>query len=201
MAKRKRKSLPKPALKRRRPKLALMVCGGLTLAVALNVAMRPEVRNAPPAGTSAPSADSQAVSADRELVAAIQQELDVQGYAPGKPSGELTLETRAALIAYETDIGRPLTGLPSEATLKALLFGATIVAKGLAPPTITVEGRAVIRAIEDRLAQAGYDPGAVDGKPDAALAKAIKRLEADHGLKSTGRIGAELVRRLETGAT
>jgi peptidoglycan hydrolase-like protein with peptidoglycan-binding domain len=200
VAKRKKKSMPKPVPKRRRPKLALIVCGGLTLAVAVNIAMRPEVHTAP-AGTLAGGDDRGTAPAGRELTAAIQQELEAKGYAPGKPTGKLTLETRAALIAYETDIGQPLTGMPSEATLKALLFGTTIVAKGLAPPELTAEGRAVIRAIEDKLAQAGYDPGAADGRLDAALAKAIKRFEAANGLKPTGRIGAELVRQLEAGAS
>ncbi len=195
MAKRKKKAPPKPVRKRRRPQAALVVCGGLTLAVALNIAMRPEVRPGAVAISEAPPADA-AAPVDHQLLAAIQQELEMQGYAPGKAAGELTLETRAAILAYETDIGQPLTGLPSEVTLKALLFGTTIVAMGLAPPEVTPEGQAVIRELETRLARAGYDPGVVDGKPDAKLAKAIKKLEAAEGLKPTGRIGAEVVRRL-----
>lgn len=180
---------------RRRPQAALVVCGGLTLAVALNVSMRPEIR---PTAPVSPEASSPAATrtVDPKLVAAIQQELDIQGYAPGKATGELTLETRAAILAYETDVGEPLTGLPSERTLKALLFGTTIVAMGLAPPEVTPEGRKLIREIEARLAHAGFDPGAVDGKLDTKLAEAIKSFEAAEGLKSTGRIGAGMVRRL-----
>lgn len=195
MAKRKKKASPKPVRKRRRPQAALVVCGGLTLAVALNIAMRPEIRPGAVATSQAPAADAIA-PVDRELLTAIQQELEIQGYAPGKADGELTLQTRVAILAYETDIGQPLTGLPTEATLKALLFGTTIVAMGLAPPEVTPDGRAVIREVETRLARAGYDPGSIDGRPDDKLAKAIKRLEAAEGLKPTGRIGAEMVRRL-----
>lgn len=195
MAKRKKKAPPKPVRKRRRPQAALVVCGGLTLAVAMNIAMRPEIRPGAVATSEAPAPDA-AAPVDRQLLTAIQQELEIQGYAPGKADGELTLQTRAAILAYETDIGQPLSGLPSEGTLKALLFGTTIVAMGLAPPEVTPAGRTVIREVETRLARAGYDPGVVDGRPDAKLAKAIKKLEAAQGLKPTGRIGAEIVRRL-----
>lgn len=195
VAKRKKKVPSKPAPKRRRPQAALVVCGALTLAVAMNIAMRPEHRPNPVAASDAPAAD-EAAALDRQLLTAIQEQLEVQGYGPGKAAGELTLETRAAILAYETDIGEPLTGLPNEGTLKALLFGTTIVAMGLAPPKVTPEGRAVIREIETRLTRAGYDPGAVDGKLDEKLAKAIKKLETAEGLKPTGRIRAEVVRRL-----
>ena len=195
MAKRRKKSPSKPVPKRWRPQAALVVCGALTLAVAVNIAMRPEIRPGAVATSDAPVA-AEAASNDRQLLADIQQELEAQGYGPGKPTGELTLATRAAILAYETDIGQPLTGLPSEATLKALLFGTAIVAMGLNPPEVTPEGRGLIREVEARLLRAGYDPGAVDGKLDDKLAKAIKQLEAAQGLKPTGRIGARSVRPL-----
>jgi peptidoglycan hydrolase-like protein with peptidoglycan-binding domain len=192
-----------PPPKRRKPRLALVVCGGLTLAVAFNVALRDEPGQSPAPGdssqASATVAGLGASAPDAELVAAIQRELEAKGYAPGDADGQPRLPTRAAVLAFETDIGRPLTGVPSEAILKELLFGATIVAKGLGAPKVTGEGARLVREIEQRLEAAGFDPGAVDGKLDTSTAKAIKRYEAAHGLKETGRIGGKLAVRLAAG--
>lgn len=198
-----RKAKPQP--RRRRPRFATMVCAGLTLAVAANIAMRDEPGHLPaaaPAGESSDAASSAALDAtgpDRELTVAIQHELKAKGYAPGNADGELTLATRAAVLAFETDIGRPLTGMPSEAILKELLFGATIIAKGLEAPKLTAEGSRLVREIEARLQRAGFDPGTVDGKLDTSTAKAIKRFEAANGLKPTGRIGGKMAGRLGEG--
>ncbi len=182
-----------------------MVCAGLTLAVATNIAMRDEPGHstsvAPADGSSGEvaSAALDVTAPDRELTVAIQHELKAKGYAPGNAEGELTLATRAAVLAFETDIGRPLTGMPSEAILKELLFGATIIAKGLEAPKLTAEGARLVREIEARLQSAGYDPGTVDGKLDTSTAKAIKRFEAANGLKQTGRIGGKMAGRLGEG--
>jgi peptidoglycan hydrolase-like protein with peptidoglycan-binding domain len=193
----------RPELRRRRPRVATIICVGLTLAVAVNVALRDgphHARASRPAdttgGAETTSAALGAPAPDRNLVAAIQRELEAKGYAPGSETGELTLPTRAAVLAFETDIGRPLTGVPSEAILKELLFGATIVAKGLGQPKVTGEGARLVREIEARLAQAGLEPGAVDGKLDASTAKAIARFEALHGMRQSGRIGGALAQRL-----
>lgn len=192
----------KPIPKRGRPRLAMVVCAGLTLAVAINVAMRDEPGHVPavvPADGLTDDVSSAALDAaapDRELTIAIQHELKAKGYAPGNEEGKLTLATRAAVLAFETDIGRPLTGMPSEAILKELLFGATIVAKGLEAPKLTAEGARLVREIEARLQSAGFDPGSVDGKLDTSTAKAIKRFEAASGLKQTGRIGGKMAGRL-----
>jgi peptidoglycan hydrolase-like protein with peptidoglycan-binding domain len=189
---------------RRKPRLALVVCAGLTLAVGINIATRNQPGQRPldrmavedVGRVDATSAALGVPQADPELIRAIQRELEARGYAPGGASGTLELETRAAVLAFETDIGRPLTGVPSEAILKELLFGATIVAKGLGAPKVTGEGARLVRKIEALLKQAGFDPGAVDGKLDASTAQAIKRFETAHGLESTGRIGGKMAARL-----
>ncbi|MEZ5923895.1 MAG: peptidoglycan-binding domain-containing protein [Hyphomicrobiaceae bacterium] len=189
---------------RRKPRFALMLCAGLTLAVMLNIAMRndpgPSSRAPAPSGLAAESdvasAGLEVHAPEAELVSAVQRELQAKGYAPGDDGGKLTLQTRAAVLAFETDTGRPLTGMPSEAILKDLLFGTTIVAKGLEAPHVTGEGSRVVREIEARLLEAGFDPGAVDGKLDARTARAIKQYETAHGLEVTGKIGGQLVARL-----
>ena len=192
----------KPQAKRRRPCFATMVCAGLTLAVAVNIALRDEPRRVP-SGQQGESVSGEVVGAavdapapDRKLIVAIQRELEAKGYAPGNEEGDLTLATRAAVLAFETDTGRPLTGVPSEAILKELLFGAAIAAKGPEAPKLTAEGTRLVREIEARLESAGFDPGAVDGRLDTRTANAIKRFEAAHGLKVTGRIGGRLAGRL-----
>ncbi len=195
----------KPVPRRRRPRFATMVCAGLTLAVAVNIAMRDEPGHLPsaaPAGESSDGVASAALDAtapDRELTVAIQHELKAKGYAPGNAEGELTLATRAAVLAFETDIGRPLTGIPSEAILKELLFGATIVAKGLEAPKLTAEGLEARPRDRGPPAKRRLRPRHGRWQARHATAKAIKRFEAANGLKQTGRIGGKMAGRLGEG--
>jgi peptidoglycan hydrolase-like protein with peptidoglycan-binding domain len=184
--------------------MATMLCVGLTLAVAINIALRdkPSHVRTPAEVVDASAQQSAALDAsapDSQLVAAIQRELEAKGYAPGNETGELTLATRAAVLAFETDTGRPLTGAPSQAILKDLLFGTTLVVKGLGAPKVTGEGTELVREIETRLRQAGFDPGAVDGNLDASTTRAIERFEAAEGLKQTGRIGGRMASLLVEG--
>ena len=59
-------------------------------------------------------------SADLEWA---QQRLKEQGFDPGRPNGELTPRTRAALSAYQRSVGLPATGEPDGATIARLMAG------------------------------------------------------------------------------
>jgi peptidoglycan hydrolase-like protein with peptidoglycan-binding domain len=52
----------------------------------------------------------------------VQRELGRRGYKPGIPNGEADAATRSAIMAYQHDHGLPLTGEPSDALLKAIVF-------------------------------------------------------------------------------
>lgn len=47
------------------------------------------------------------------------------------------------------------------------------------------------RQIQDALKNAGYDPGAIDGKLGAKSKKAIKEFQSANGLKADGKVGAK----------
>ena len=59
---------------------------------------------------------------DGDVIRAVQRELGMRGYKPGIPSGVVTAATRSAIMAFQHDHGLPLTGEPSEALLKAIVF-------------------------------------------------------------------------------
>ncbi|MDD5072950.1 MAG: peptidoglycan-binding domain-containing protein [Candidatus Omnitrophica bacterium] len=54
------------------------------------------------------------------------------------------------------------------------------------------------RQIQAALKNAGYDPGAIDGKLGAKSKKAIKEFQSANGLKADGKVGAKTWAKLST---
>jgi peptidoglycan hydrolase-like protein with peptidoglycan-binding domain len=52
-----------------------------------------------------------------------QEQLDVKGFPTGSEKGALTLQTEAALRAYQQKYGLPITGELDEATQRSLVAG------------------------------------------------------------------------------
>lgn len=138
--------------------------------------------------------------ANPEITRAIQRELKVKGYEPGREDGELTLVTRGAILAYEADTSLPLTGAARPALLKHIILGSaaelTSVATNPSPPP-TQTATKIIKAIEQALANNGYDPGSADGVLTSQSVRAIRKFERDKGLRETGRISGALILELQ----
>ena len=126
-----------------------------------------------------------------EMVRGVQRELATRGYQPGSLNGDAGLQTRAAIMAWQHDTGRVVTGEATEALLQAMIFGARPAAK--TPGTTSGAAREITRAVEKLLAELGYVPGPVDGKADTQTANAIKAFEKDRSMPSTGRISGRLI--------
>lgn len=131
------------------------------------------------------------------LVKAIQRELKVHHYFPGDEDGVSGTITRAAIMAFEHDNGLALTGEPTEALLKRLLLGPSVLKKqvGEKEPNSLVAIQTT-KAIQNVLAKLGYAPGAVDGMAGRETERAIRAFEKDRGLPQTGRISGRLVKEL-----
>ncbi|HUS95539.1 MAG TPA: peptidoglycan-binding domain-containing protein [Hyphomicrobiaceae bacterium] len=132
-----------------------------------------------------------------ELIRAIQRELRNAGYSKRNPDGILDMPTRAAILAYESDIGLKITAEPSENLLKAMLLGATVEGHSAAgtPPAETAAH--VIRHVQRLLARNGSEDLRTTGRNDEPTRRAIMAFEKGQGLPAKGRITAELVERLQ----
>lgn len=134
-----------------------------------------------------------------DITRAVQRELQARGYETGAADGVAGLVTRAAIMAFQSDHGLPLTGRPSQELLKFVLLGAQ---QGVpAPENATPEPRAaeaenVIKWVQSSLAELGYRPGRADGRMTPATARAIREFEVDQTLPETGRISGPLAARL-----
>jgi peptidoglycan hydrolase-like protein with peptidoglycan-binding domain len=136
---------------------------------------------------------TEAPPAAPRLVQAVQRELTRRGYDPGPVNGNLGLETRSAIIAYEFDEGMPLRGEPTEAILKSLIFGAVDANAAPGPPVRFERHSALVAEVQYVLAAMGYSSGPIDGRLDERTRKAIRKFESDRGLEARGRLTARLL--------
>lgn len=133
---------------------------------------------------------------DQALVAAIKVELKARGYDIGPDASALTLQSRAAIIAFEADNDMRLTGEASEPLLHRLLLGATSnQANGSSPPAPRAED--VIRAVQRALKNSGHPDLKVDGRMSTETVDTIRAFERANSMKVTGRISGELVAHLK----
>ncbi|GAB4225369.1 MAG: hypothetical protein Kow0032_01070 [Methyloligellaceae bacterium] len=132
--------------------------------------------------------------AGREMVRAVQRELAARGYQPGPADGVHGVLTRAAVMAYQHDSGLQVTGEISDALLKHILLGKGAgPSRSVARQPVPEETVAIIKAVQQILAQMGYDPGPVDGIMGAATRKAIRTFEEEQKMPPKGRISGALI--------
>lgn len=153
----------------------------------------------PAARPTAETANRRHGGEDPDVVRAIQRELQARGYETGTADGLPGLVTRAAIMAYESDHGMALTGMPTEPLLQKILFSGTAGDTKPDKPSSAepgAEAGQVIRTVQQSLTSLGYRPGAVDGRMGDQTVRTIREFEADQGLPVTGRISGQLVARL-----
>ncbi|MEC9368565.1 MAG: peptidoglycan-binding domain-containing protein [Pseudomonadota bacterium] len=155
----------------------------------------------PTAKPSTPAADKDKPAAASkpgasvETIRAIQRELVVRGYDAGVADGVPGVLTRASILAYQHDNKLPMTGEASEALLKRILLGTSVGTEGLGGE-IAEETTALVKAVQQILANMGYSPGAIDGLFGGATKSAIETFEKERGMKPKGRISSELLKEL-----
>jgi peptidoglycan hydrolase-like protein with peptidoglycan-binding domain len=126
-------------------------------------------------------------------VKAVQRELNLRGYAGEAATGTLDIRTRAAIIAYEFDENMPLTGDPTEALLKSLIFGRAAGKPGPGPADRFEERRELIAQVQENLARMGYTPGPANGRLDPKTRDAIRRFESDRNLGARGHLNERVL--------
>lgn len=122
------------------------------------------------------------------LHAALRRELGRRGY-----SSELHVRKnglKLAVLAYEFDNGLPLTGEPTEALLKRLLFDINLGPRGAFADRAELNSKLVIEA-QKMLLGLGFFRGTFSGRMDVWTSNAIQDFERYRGLAITGRLTSE----------
>jgi hypothetical protein len=144
---------------------------------------------APSAGVEPKSMGKSEEAKELRLNAALKRELFRRGYLDqqilNQPKG-----LKLAVLAYEFDNGLTLTGEPTEAILKRLLFDMNQGPRGAFADRAELNPRLVIEA-QKMLLGLGFFRGAFSGRMDVWTSDAIKDFERHRGLPQTGRLGGE----------
>jgi len=143
----------------------------------------------PPAATApapaASPAQAPAESSAQRLHSALQRELARHGYADQLQAQGNGL--KRAVLAYEFDNNMPLTGEPTEAVLKQILFDLNQAPRGAFADRAEANQRLVME-IQKTLLGLGFFRGALSGRMDVWTAAAVKDFERHRGLPLTGRL-------------
>jgi peptidoglycan hydrolase-like protein with peptidoglycan-binding domain len=129
------------------------------------------------------------------MITSVQRELQERDYEPGAADGIESLQTQAAIMAYQSDAGLAITGVASDDLLRHMVLGEDASSMSRRPG-ISPEGKELISAVQRFLRGQGYRPGPADGVPGRATRRAISAFERDRDLPPTGRVSGKLVREI-----
>jgi peptidoglycan hydrolase-like protein with peptidoglycan-binding domain len=146
-------------------------------------------------------APAQPPEAGPETIRAVQRELLERGYGPIGVDGHLGIVLRAAVMAFESDHGLPLTGEVTDALLKEILLGSVAASVPARPATGRVQSaraEQLLQSVRQALATLNYNPGKgrADGRVGEEMERAIRQFELDQGFVPKGRVSSEVVTRL-----
>jgi peptidoglycan hydrolase-like protein with peptidoglycan-binding domain len=134
----------------------------------------------------------------------IQVALNKQGYDTGNVEGRMCQKTREAIKEFQESMGIKSTGYIDKLTLTqiedlrrvadgGLKKGYGVEVKSAYPEKIDASSAGFIkpgiRDIQTALKNAGFDPGAIDGKIGPRTQQAIKEFQRAKGLKVDGVVG------------
>ncbi len=124
-------------------------------------------------------------NATPRILTALQRELGRHGYSEQLQAQAKGL--RLAVLAYEFDNGMPLTGQPTEALLKQVIFDLNQAPRGTFADRAEVKPRLVVE-VQKALLGLGFFRGALSGRMDVWTSEAVKDFERHRGLMLTGRL-------------
>jgi peptidoglycan hydrolase-like protein with peptidoglycan-binding domain len=158
----------------------------------------------PPVSTDLPPLEV-AAGTPTLLVKAVQRELSARGFDIGEEDGKLSGKTRAAIATYERDHDLPETGLATDELLRHILLGEAATPTA-ATGSLTaqeelsggdIEDKAVVKAVQQILADLGYEPGKADGTMGYTTKRAISAFQRDRKVAETGRVTPALLDELK----
>jgi peptidoglycan hydrolase-like protein with peptidoglycan-binding domain len=140
------------------------------------------------------------VDSSQLVVRAVQRELAARGLEVGPINGKHSDKTRAAIAAYQDKQGMPVTGVATDELLRHILLGDS-VKPNAATGSLETQGSigdrsegSTVKAVQQILADLGYDPGPIDGKLGGTTARAISTFQRDRDIAETGTITPEFLR-------
>jgi peptidoglycan hydrolase-like protein with peptidoglycan-binding domain len=181
--------------------LRVLVC---FLALGLTAGAAQAAFKAPEAGSSAaPGVMRVATSVDqmpsdmaRAYVEKLQRELGIRGYAAGPIDGIMGSRTRAAIRAYQRDVGLQVDGIASKELLEYMMFNDGGATSG--PVPIPSLDPVFVRSLQIELVERGYYHGAIDGIAGPMTQRAVENFQRDAGLVVNGAMDQRLLEELRT---
>lgn len=137
------------------------------------------------------------------LVERLQRNLRAAGHDPGSIDGALGPATRAAIRAYQREIGVPVNGRVREAWVQRLhqqLNPPTPAARTARTAPATSETARILR-LQASLTVLGYDTRGVDGVVGPATREAIRGFQQDQNIRVDGNASMALSNRVERALT
>jgi peptidoglycan hydrolase-like protein with peptidoglycan-binding domain len=130
------------------------------------------------------------------VVEAVQKELSISGLYVGPIDGVAGKRTQLAVLAYQrsnslNQDGRATPDLIDHIKLTREFAAAAGVSENDALGTDT------IRKVQEKLAELGYAPGAINGELGQNTEAAIRQFERDRGIAESGTINGELIAEIE----
>lgn len=139
--------------------------------------------------------------ADGPEVAAIQQRLQVHGFAVGTIDGSYGSRTKSAVSGFQESKGLNSDGIVDKETWTALAADPAQLPKTVednaavrdkAPTSVTTLTKGAagskVKTLQVRLELQGYDPGPIDGIFGARTVAAVKSFQEYQGLKADGAV-------------
>jgi len=129
----------------------------------------------------------------RDVVRAIQRELAQRNYEVARRDGRLDVSTRLAILNYQYQAGLKLTGKPSEAILRQILFGPYEVAQKNARIARLEADRALVGRVKRILSGLGFANLKANGRMSAATRRALRQFAQFRDLRPDGRLSPRLL--------
>ena len=143
-----------------------------------------------------------------EAVRALQRRLRTLGYLSDSVDGTYGEKTRAAVIAFQTNMGLKVDGIAGTDTLNAIFSQdtpkasevnrATEAPVGSSGDNVLREGDtgSAVTRLQQALKNLGYYTGAVDGNYGSGTVEAVKSFQRQNGLRIDGKAGEATQRAL-----
>jgi peptidoglycan hydrolase-like protein with peptidoglycan-binding domain len=160
-------------------------------------AVSAQPKSVPPVSTDLPPLDP-GKGESQLVVRAVQRELAARGYNVGQVNGTLSDKTRAAISAFQSKEGLPVTGVPSDDLLRQILLGDSVAPAASTGSVATTNNNAAaetatVKRVQQILADLGYAPGPIDGEMGVNTASAISAFQRDRNIAETGQVTPQLL--------
>jgi peptidoglycan hydrolase-like protein with peptidoglycan-binding domain len=122
---------------------------------------------------------------DKEKIQVVQELLNTLGFDAGPVDGVLGSKTKAAIMRFQSGCAvlKEVLGDPEKAISQQT---AELQAPAEESRPVRKLSKEQIRLVQEKLKEAGFDPGPADGVMGAKTRDALQKYQASHGLSKTG---------------